>query len=435
MWIGIDDTDSIHGGCTTYVATEIIKELRDEYDIIGYPRLVRLNPNIPWKTRGNGAVSIHFGIGYGKKRVIGDIDGKIYSYSRGKNVWDEEVVKKIEKVIKKNAYFDDKKTNPAFVMCRNKPPYYFYRKAVRGIVTISEAMKIAENCIYRMYKEGRGIIGSVASCSWKPYDRTYELLAYGNEKWVDEESVIEMDRKIKSTFDNYDYENKHVQIVPHSLTPVIYGIRGENPEELVEAMNILKSSTPERWLIFETNQATDEHLVRKKIKDIEAFESVIVRGRVIKEPVTIKGGHVVFSISDGGKIDCTAYEPTKGFRNIVKELREGDIVTVYGGVRDKPRTINIEKIKIEKLAEVYEKKENPVCPKCKKHMKSMGRGKGYRCVICGMRAGEDMATFVKVNRSIEEKFYEVPVVARRHLSKPLKRMGAKIKKNKMYISQ
>jgi len=25
-----------------------------------YPYLVRLNPNIPWKTRGNGAVCIHF---------------------------------------------------------------------------------------------------------------------------------------------------------------------------------------------------------------------------------------------------------------------------------------------------------------------------------------------------------------------------------------
>ena len=64
LHIGIDDTDSIHGGCTTWVATEIIKEL-SEFDLIGHPRLVRLNPNVPWKTRGNGAVSFTFGKGIG----------------------------------------------------------------------------------------------------------------------------------------------------------------------------------------------------------------------------------------------------------------------------------------------------------------------------------------------------------------------------------
>jgi len=51
MWVGIDDTDSLKGGCTTYVATELVDKLK--YDLIGFPRLVRLNPNIPWKTRGN----------------------------------------------------------------------------------------------------------------------------------------------------------------------------------------------------------------------------------------------------------------------------------------------------------------------------------------------------------------------------------------------
>ena len=63
MWIGIDDTDSLKGGCTTYVATEIIAEM--PYDLIKFPRLVRLNPNIPWKTRGNGDITLYIGIGGG----------------------------------------------------------------------------------------------------------------------------------------------------------------------------------------------------------------------------------------------------------------------------------------------------------------------------------------------------------------------------------
>ena len=83
LHIGIDDTDSINGGCTTWVATEIIKEL-SEFDLIGHPRLVRLNPNVPWKTRGNGAVSFTFGKGVGPKQKIGDLQGlEILNFEKG----------------------------------------------------------------------------------------------------------------------------------------------------------------------------------------------------------------------------------------------------------------------------------------------------------------------------------------------------------------
>jgi len=66
LWIGVDDTDSLKGMCTTYLATELIRELTEEHDLIGYPRLVRLNPNIPWKTRGNGAIAPAVGRGCGR---------------------------------------------------------------------------------------------------------------------------------------------------------------------------------------------------------------------------------------------------------------------------------------------------------------------------------------------------------------------------------
>ena len=76
IWIGFDDTDSITGGCTTYVARTIIEKIQGIYEIIGYPRLVRLNPNIPWKTRGNGALCIQLGKQGGKiKRKVGEING------------------------------------------------------------------------------------------------------------------------------------------------------------------------------------------------------------------------------------------------------------------------------------------------------------------------------------------------------------------------
>ena len=61
MHIGLDDTDSTKGGCTTYLAALLIEKL-ESFDVkfIDYPALIRLNPNVPWKTRGNGALCLRF---------------------------------------------------------------------------------------------------------------------------------------------------------------------------------------------------------------------------------------------------------------------------------------------------------------------------------------------------------------------------------------
>ena len=84
LWIGVDDTDSLQGMCTTFLATEIVRDLTRDHDLIGYPRLVRLNPSIPWKTRGNGAVCIRVGQGRGRGSCVGQIDGRpVVSYLRG----------------------------------------------------------------------------------------------------------------------------------------------------------------------------------------------------------------------------------------------------------------------------------------------------------------------------------------------------------------
>lgn len=59
MHIGFDDTDSIRKGCTTYVAALLVEELEKlGVTLVDYPSLVRLNPNVPWKTRGNGALCL-----------------------------------------------------------------------------------------------------------------------------------------------------------------------------------------------------------------------------------------------------------------------------------------------------------------------------------------------------------------------------------------
>jgi tRNA(Ile2)-agmatinylcytidine synthase len=430
MYIGIDDTDSVKGGCTTYLASEIIREFQ-EYDVIGYPRLVRLNPNVPWKTRGNGAICIRFGKGVGKKFLIGEIGSKkYYGYTRCRKenaVYDSKnIVEKMGKIFEKYAFFDDKNTNPAFVVMEKKPSPCLYWDAVRKIINLNDIKKILKqnNASYHGYKNKRGLIGATSAISWKPKDKTYEIITYrekkkiGSKRKINEKSVIKMDKKFPFTFNNYDYENKKIVIAPNSPCPVLFGIRGSKPD-LIKPMKIIESEKIDGWVIFETNQGTDEHLVRKKLRNIKAYDSVIVKGTVLEKPRTISGGHVIFSISQGNRrIDCAAYEPTKNFRNLVRKLMKDDWITVYGGVRERPLTINIEKIKIESLADVYEK-IIPVCPKCNKNMKSIGKDQGYRCRRCGVKT-KRIGT-KKIKRKLNTGFYEVPVCARRHLSKPLKR--------------
>lgn len=258
-------------------------------------------------------------------------------------------------------------------------------------------------------------------------DKTYELISYrfeekwGTKRYVDDESVKKIDDLYPSTFDNYDYENNHNRIVPNSPCPILYGIRGDSTKDLIKLKKLIKSEKISNWILFQTNQGTDDHIQNKEINQIKNFESVRVEGRVIAKPYTIKGGHVIFTITNNqnDKIDCAAYEPTKKFRNQIRELIIGDIVEVYGGVRKKPLTINIEKINVKKIVNNYVKLENPICPKCKKHMKSKGKNMGFKCLRC--KTIRLNAEVVKKDRIIKPGFYEAPVCARRHLSKPLKR--------------
>src|SRR5688500_7603819 len=59
LHVAFDDTDSRAGRCTTHLAFKVAEHLKGAgAKLVDYPLLIRLNPNIPWKTRGNGAVCL-----------------------------------------------------------------------------------------------------------------------------------------------------------------------------------------------------------------------------------------------------------------------------------------------------------------------------------------------------------------------------------------
>lgn len=430
LWVGVDDTDSLRGMCTTFLATEIVRELTESHDLIGFPRLVRLNPNIPWKTRGNGALALRFGTGSGAPFAVGRIGGRaIRAFPRSRGEENPEVLRKpLEGLVNRWSVFDDPTTNPAFAILRSRPTPALYWKAVRGIVTRREARRAARGLgILQGYKNGRGIIGATAAVAWRPRDSTYELLAYrhpglwGLRRELDSASVREMDGRFPSTFNNYDYVNDKVVLAPHSPCPVLLGIRGDAAGPLPRALRMIRGESPERWLIFETNQGTDDHVVPGDWS-LRPFTATRVEGLVETRPETLVGGHVFFHLAGRRRVTVGAYEPSKQFRDVVRELRAGDRIRVTGSVREVPRTLNLERLEVLDLARSAHKAGNPRCPVCGKAMKSIGHHAGFRCARGHARAPYDAARKEIEPRRLRPGLYEPPACARRHLAKPIQRI-------------
>jgi len=431
--LAFDDTDSPEGMCTTHLAALVLEELSD-YDLIGLPRLVRLNPNVPWKTRGNAAICMPLGRASGSGRICGSLKGEpVRCHSKGRPGDPEDVLGQASKVLERVARFDCAKTNPGIVASNQKPPPSLYWRTVRGIVPLADVEGILRRggAVWKKYKEGRGIIGASAAMAWRPRDRTWEVITYrspervGTPRTIDPGSVIAMDRATRWTFNNYDYENDHVAIAPGSPCPILYGVRGDRAPELLRARKMIKGEEPESWLLFLTNQATEDHVMERRIGSLEPWQSARVRARVVERPKTIIGGHVIVRVSDGAEIDAAFYEPSRSFREVARHLLPGDEVVLYGSVRDVPRSLNVEKMLVNKLVLDFRKAHNPICKGCEKSMGSMGKDKGYRCKICGMRAPLEAAIFEVVPRKIRMGWYEPPVASRRHLHKPIRRMSRK----------
>jgi tRNA(Ile2)-agmatinylcytidine synthase len=411
--IGVDDTDSTRGMCTTFVAAVLEKRLREMgCEQVDYSHLVRLNPNCPFKTRGNASVSLHFRVGEG---MAGDAV--------------ETAVKTVEEFYEKG--FDT--TQPGVVVYRGEavPGDWaeFAFRAVREIVELGEAVRLAEKHgaeVY-MFNGGRGVVGALAAIGLPLDNPTYEAIAYrlpsnwGTIRRVDKASVMEL-YETGLTFDSYDPATDEVRITPHTPCPILAGVRALTPENALKGLSMVRFYEEVLLTtVFKTNQATDMHLVETNVSNLKPYINAVLTGRVASKPVKTAGGHVFVKIDDGtGMVYLAAYRPTGRLREVVYGLRPGDVVRVMGGVKPKPQglTLNLEKLDVLELAE-HVLHRPPKCPRCMRRMESAGRGKGYRCKRCGARLGAEHAEVVVEQRCIRPGKYEVDVAARRHLSRPL----------------
>jgi tRNA(Ile2)-agmatinylcytidine synthase len=402
MWIGIDDTDSPRGMCTTYLGAVLIRRLLARGFGLRGARLIRLNPNVPWKTRGNAAISLE---------VQGDPEAAFELASR---------------CIEDLADLPEEGTEPGLAVSESKPPVAFYEKALRSFCERGEAVEVLEEAgaMYRGWKGGRGLIGAAAAIASDLPDSTWELLVYrdpglgSTPRALERGSFFLADAATTpATWDTVDRENDIVVCSPHTPDPVLFGIRGASPFAVSRARSFLRTEQPRIEQMYLTNQGTDGHLEEGTPGELTEGHSYVVQGTVAGRAVTGRGGHVSLDVERGGHgLRCMAYEPTKGFRDLVRALIPGDRVELCGSY--KGGSLNLEKLHLVEPARDLVRVP-PVCPSCGKRMTSAGYRKGYKCRRCGSRAAE--GGIETRDRRIAAGWYEVPPSARRHLARPLAR--------------
>jgi tRNA(Ile2)-agmatinylcytidine synthase len=427
LHIAFDDTDSRMGRCTTHLAFTIVEQLKKmDAQLVDNPLLIRLNPNIPWKTRGNGAVCL-------RARVHDP--GSVVDYVR----------QAVE-----NGSAIGSGANPGVAFLRGEVPValqQFAFAAMCDVLSRQMAEKIAKSngIVYSTFGNGQGLVGSLGAmgCLMHNTDYTYELIAYrkqencGKPRKLDEQKVIGFsEQTYPNTFNNYDKKHGRVLIAPHGPDPVYFGIRGETPEIVTAGMVAIQPEEElEGWMVFRSNQGTNMHLQSElRIATIKAYTAGYLRAKVASNPVAIEGGHVIFSVEqDGSEMPAAVYEPT-GLAAVAAMLERGDSIEIGAGVRKgttkHPKILNVEYLRVLKVGEAFDTM-NPPCSVCGKRLKSEGRGKGYQCDRCKFRDRSATKLLVPRVRNLKPGLYLPTPKAHRHLTKPMQRYG--LEKNSFQI--
>jgi len=462
--VALDDTDSRERGmCTTYVGARLAERIAAAGGRVGRRLLVRLNPAVKHKTRGNAAVALH-------------VDG----------IDTEAAFEVAAATVREFAVPTDPRTSPGLVVADVDPAAIpsdvaaFSQRALRHRIALEEALSLAASHGYRHAAfgtggagvagdandtddggvSGRGRIGALAAVGAPAAfdDWTVEHIAYrkldrcGTRRAVDAESVFDAaDAAYPTVWDTVDRGTGEVVCVPNAPGPILYGIRGDDAAACRTVAASIESESIARTETFLTNQGTDAHLASGTPGTLRDGAGYRVDGVVVTDPETKRGGHVHVDITggaavggDGGGADdidgtergavdgddrlrCVAFKPTGRFRDRVRALRPGDRVTVCGEHErralpdraDEAGTVKLEKLAVRDL--VRTERAVPTCPDCERSMSSAGRDQGYRCRDCGTAVSGKVDR--DLDRALEVGWYEVPPSARRHVAKPLVRGG------------
>ncbi len=429
LHIGIDDFDSHQYGCTTHAATYLIHRLSDRFQItfIDYPNLVRLNPSIPWKTRGNGAIALRILVECDKiQNIVESCQWILLEY--------QNTIRRFSDTLSLHD------VEPGLIIVADPiPPIMarIYIKALTDVLLPSivlEKLERYKNVYLLNVFKNRGIVGASAAIGWflVEDDYTYELLTYRSKKLYSEKRCIDRDSIEKfdeisrpNTFNSIDYESGRILVESHGMDPILYGVRGESPEIVKMALDMIKTCEPiTAWTIFRSNQATDAHAVYRSIDELRTYMTAKLHVVIASKPKVLSGGTVIVKAFDAsGAIDLAFFKPST-LTEVALDLCIGDEAIVQGHVKPwgKKMVFHVEKIQIIDAKPKYICKA-PRCPICGGRTEKIGWGKGYRCRRCNINIVNPKLDCIHIVRNVQQRLYMPPARTQKHLIKPILRYG------------
>tara|TARA_A100001035_G_scaffold280119_1_gene284118 strand:+ start:2375 stop:3496 length:1122 start_codon:yes stop_codon:yes gene_type:complete len=369
MWLGLDDTDSLEGGCTTLVFHELLNSLPCEH---GEPRLTRLWPFAAQRTRGNASLSVEL---FADDSIVEWLD----------NYWHQNILPLKGKISESShSLRKQHPSDPGMVLFKEQPTEDYYWRAVRSEVSFFEGGR---------QWGGNGRIGAAASCAWRSSNVTWEGIAWRKgARQVSEEALAQVEA-MDGTFLCRDPRTNRGLIAPRGPCPVMFGVRAIDRDTAKKATDILVQSSAETIgsRIFATNQATGDH--------IEATQKLVVKSKE-----TLQGGHVILNNN------CLAFNESGDVNRIAQWLEIGDEIEFMG--LEYEGDYHLEAIRVISSTISH----RPIC-ECGTRMKSMGKGQGVRCPKCKNRS--DVKWTNEERLPPLQGWVQPPADKRRHLAKSL----------------
>ncbi len=257
LWLGLDDTDHLEGGCTTWSMQTLLAALESDYGFeIHEVRLVRLWPVAPERTRGNAALAAI---------VETNLD-----FDSACNVLN----RLFRDLICQPICDSDSNASPGFVVSPTQPSSDFYHFAVRNLVEVSSAIASLDSVQGRAFHDSElgimGLVGAIAAIGWPAENHSWELTAWrdwdmiGRERIISDAAIGSMVSAYPDTFLNRDPRSRRAIIAPRTPCPVLYGIRGTTREAVESAHHFLQMSEgveqADSSRCHRTNQTSDDHL-------------------------------------------------------------------------------------------------------------------------------------------------------------------------------
>ena len=349
LGLGFDGGDSPQGGCTTHLTLLALHVLeQDGIDPVDYPWLIRLNPSIPFKTRGNGATALWLQVDtrHEAERIVSLLSRLVADYAEASGAGRKAALVAL-------LYNDDEfpPSDPALTR--------LYWMSLRSYVPARVAREyLTASTATLLYAAGESITGASAALGARlDYDHTFELLVYmpprfwGSRPTLEPTIIAEIDYALgPHSIATFDYSTGRPLIQPHGPDPVYAGIRSEEDKPLLSALKIIASSLDSEGfeaLVYRTNQHTGVHITSRLVGELRVYTCARVEGRITRVE-KLPGGHFLAMLCDHtGCIDAVAYRET-GIPKKLERMNElvGSLATIEGCVkphRDKA-TLNTERV-------------------------------------------------------------------------------------------